>query len=224
MGRQIDSDQLGLLIQGTAPQRIEGGFNGEGSGSVALGPIQGRRAQNSRGAGQSAAMSDPAGPMKYRVEGETEIDAAADAVWEVLSDFHAVDTWAARVTRVRPLGEVPRGLGMARHCDIRRLGGVDEVVNVWEEGRRLGYSVTPVGPIGASQSLWEIEPLDPRSARVKLRLDYQMRFGPIGALLHALLVRRLLVRNLPGALALLKRRVETGRTVRPASPAVLKPQ
>jgi hypothetical protein len=104
---------------------------------------------------------------------------------------------------------------MARHCDIRGLGGVDEVVNCWEEGRRLGYSVTPVGPIGASQSLWKIEPADSHSTRVKLRLDYEMRFGPLGALLHALLVRRLLVRNLPGALALLKRRVETGRTVRP---------
>jgi hypothetical protein len=42
-----------------------------------------------------------------------------------------------------------------------------------------------------------------------------MRFGPLGALLHALLVQRLLERNLPGALALLERRVETGRTVRP---------
>ena len=143
------------------------------------------------------------------------IEAAPLAVWEILSDFHAVDTWVPRVARVVPIGETKRGLGTARHCDVRGLGGLDEVVNVWEESRRLGYRVTPVGPIGRSQSLWEIEPVGPKSARVKLRLDYDMRLGPLGALLHAVLVRRLLERNLPGALALLKRRVETGRTVRP---------
>ncbi len=153
-----------------------------------------------------------AGPVQglaYRVEGERVMGAPPDAVWAVLSDFHAVDRWAPRVKRVIPSGECTRGIGMGRHCDIRGLGGVDEVVNVWEENRRLGYRVTPVGPIGTSQSLWEIEAVGTGSAKVKLRLDYDMRLGPLGTLLHALLVRRLLEKNLPGALALLKRRVES---------------
>lgn len=147
------------------------------------------------------------------VQGETVIDAAPVAVWEVLSDFHGVDTWAPIITRVVDIGPTARGVGTARHCHLRRLGGIDEVVAVWEEGRRLSYRVSPLGPIGGSQSSWEIEPLAEQSTRVKLRLDYDLRFGPLGALLHALVVRRLLVRNLPSALAALKRRVETGRTV-----------
>lgn len=142
------------------------------------------------------------------------IGASPEAVWAVLSNFHSVDGWAPRVRRVIAIGDATHGLGMARHCDVRGLGGVDEVVNVWEEGRRLGYSVTPVGPIGASQSLWKLDPAPEGSTLVTLRLSYDMRFGPLGALLHGLLVRRLLARNLRGALALLKRRVETGPALR----------
>ncbi len=159
-------------------------------------------------------MGGTAQRAAHRIQGETLIAASASAAWDVLSDFHGVDTWARPVTRVVALGPAARGVGAARRCDIRGLGAVDEVVTVWEEGRRLGYRVSPVGPIGRSESLWEIEPVGPLSTRVRLRLDYDMRFGPLGALLHALLVRRLLGRNLPGALAAPKRRVETGRVVR----------
>jgi hypothetical protein len=159
-----------------------------------------------------------AASRRHYVQGETVIGAAPGAVWEVLSDFHGVDTWAPIITRVVDIGPTARGVGAARHCDFRRLGGVDEVVAVWEEGRRLSYRVSPLGPIGASQSSWEIEPVGERSARVKLRFDYDMRFGPVGVLLDALAVHRLLARNLPGALAALKRRVETGRMVRPSAP------
>ncbi len=150
--------------------------------------------------------------MRHRVAGERRIEVPPAAVWEVLSDFHRVGAWAPRVTRVVPIGPTRRGIGTARRCRIRGLGRVDEVVNVWEEGRRLGYHVTPLGPIGASQSLWEVESDDSGCARVALRLDYDMRFGPLGALAHVLAVRRLLERNLPGALALLRRHVLGGAT------------
>ncbi len=164
-------------------------------------------------------MSGPAQASAHRVQGEILIAAPAPAVWEVLSDFHGVDAWAPIITRVVDIGPTSSGVGAARHCQLRWLGGVDEVVVVWEEGRRLSYRVSPLGPIGASRRSWEIDPVCERSARVKLRFDYHLRFGPLGALLHALIVRRLLARNLPGALAALRRRVEMGPSVRPAPPA-----
>ncbi len=145
---------------------------------------------------------------RHHVQGETVIDADPAAVWEVLSNFHGVDSWAPIITRVDDIGPTPRGVGAARRCQFRRLGVVDEVVVVWEEGRRLHYRVSPLGPIGDSQSCWEIHPVGERSARVVLRFDYAMRFGPLGVLLDTVAIRRLLTRNLPGALAALKRRVE----------------
>ncbi len=144
--------------------------------------------------------------LPHRLVGERVIEAPTEAVWNVLSDFHGVDRWAPRVTRVIALGEVKRGLGAARHCDLRGLGGIDEVVNVWEEGRRLGYEVTALGPIRRSQSLWELAPVAGHT-RVRLQLGYEMRFGTLGRWLEPVAVRPLLGRNLPGALALLRRHV-----------------
>ncbi len=150
---------------------------------------------------------------RHCIHGETVIDADPAAVWEVLSDFHRVDSWAPVITRVVDIGPTSRGVGAARRCQLRRLGVVDEVVVVWEEGRRLHYRVSPLGPIGDSQSSWEIDRVGERSARVELRFEYDMRFGPLGLLLETVAVRRLLTRNLPGALAALKRCVETRWTV-----------
>lgn len=158
--------------------------------------------------------SPPDRRFEHTIEGERIIAAAPEAVWAVLSDFHHVDRWAPRVSRVVPVGESVGGLGMARRCDVRGLGRVDEVVNVWEAGRRLGYSVAPVGPIGPAQSLWALDPTADGVTRVILRLSYDMRFGALGKLLHGLLVGRLLSRGLSGALALLRRHVESGRDTR----------
>lgn len=142
------------------------------------------------------------------VEGTRLIEAPPRAVWSVLSDFHGVDRWAPRVSRVEALGAVASGPGMARRCELRGLGSVDEVVNVWEPDERIGYRVTALGPVAASESLWELEPVDDGGAtRVRLRLRYRMRFGPAGRLLDALVARRVLARNLRGALALLRRHV-----------------
>lgn len=156
----------------------------------------------------------PLRAFRHHVHGETRIEAPANAVWAVLSDFHGVADWAPLVTRVLDTGPTPNGVGAARSCTLRGLGCVDEVVVLWEEGERLGYRVTPLGPIGVSTSLWTLAPVDASATLVTLRLDYDLRFAWFGRLLHTLVARRLLERSLPGALALLKRRVETGRSVR----------
>lgn len=141
------------------------------------------------------------------VEGARLIEASPEVIWAVLSDFHRVDRWAPLVTRVRPLGTVPSGPGMGRRCQLRRLGRVDEVVNVWEPLERIGYRVTPLGPVDTSQSLWELESNGAGGTHVRLRLSYGMRFGIVGRLLDAFAVRRILARSLEGALALLRRHV-----------------
>lgn len=153
--------------------------------------------------------------LPHTVSRARRVEAPPDAVWALLSDFHGVDRWAPLVVRVSELGDVAAGPGMARRCELRWLGRVDEVVNVWEPGARIGYRVTALGPVQASQSLWVLEPDDQGGTCVRLRLAYRMRFGILGRLLDALVVRRILARNLRGALALLRRHLLSEE--RPAS-------
>ncbi len=144
---------------------------------------------------------------RYCSESQIEIAATPAAVWAVLSDFHGLEKWAPRV-RVTKLGDTRRGVGVGRRAVIPGLGTVDEVVIEWEPEKRLSYSVTPVSVFGPGTARWRLEAAGPHKTRVFERFEYDMRFGIVGALLHALVVRRKLAEAQPNMLKQFKKGVE----------------
>ncbi len=154
---------------------------------------------------------------KNQLATATVINAPVPAVWDVLGDFPAVTTWAPSVVASYAIDGKERGPGAERHCDIKGFGGIDETVTEWEEGRGFTYEVTPIGPLGRSDSTWRIEPVDQNRSRVRVRFGWEMRFGPIGTLMNTLMVRRKLSQGATDALAALKKRVEPGVEIRPRS-------
>lgn len=145
---------------------------------------------------------------RYFAEFSIEMAATPAAVWAVLSDFRGVDKWS-RGVRVSPLGSIAQGMGAGRHCEIQGLGAVDEVVFQWEPEQRLSYRVSPVSLFGPSISRWWIESAGLQKTHVTQRFEYDMRFGVIGALLHALVVKRKLAEAQPKVLKQLKKHVES---------------
>lgn len=154
-------------------------------------------------------------PGRYSLVAEVTIEAPAPEVWNVLADFSAVDIWAPQVTRSYAMGSRERGVGAQRHCDVQGLGGIDEIVTDWTEGRSLSYRVAPVGPLATSNSRWTVVDLVGGQSRLTVEFGYDLRFGLAGRLLHTLLMRRKLERSLPLGPAALKTRVETGKPIRP---------
>ena len=145
--------------------------------------------------------------MTWEVSGSTFIAAPPERVWATLADFHRLDRWAPTVRKVEPVGPLRSGVGTARRMGVERLGHLLEVVTVWDEGERLGYRVSPLGPIQTSESLWRLESED-AGCRVHLSLEYELRFGGLGRLLHRVIARKLIERRLPRILSLLQRHVE----------------
>lgn len=154
-------------------------------------------------------------PGKYSLVEEITINAPAPDVWDVLADFSAVDTWAPQVSRSYALGHRDRGLGAGRHCDIQGFGGIDETVTDWSEGRSLSYRVTPLGPLGISNSRWTVVDLGNARSKLIVEFSYDVRFGVLGRLMHVLLMRSKLERAFPQGPQALKTRVETGKPIRP---------
>ncbi len=146
--------------------------------------------------------------MTTRIEKQIIIDAPAQAAWDVIADFGNVHRWAPGVTHSYATSPNNNGDGASRHCDIQGFGSVEEDILQWDDGVSYTYNATPLGPIGLSTSVWSVEILSPNRSRVVTSFEYPTRFGPPGALMNLLFMRRKIDRSFDAALAALKTYVE----------------
>ena len=100
-------------------------------------------------------------------------------------------------------------MSASRHCDVAGFGGIEESIIEWNEGREFTYVFTGVGPISEWYSTWSVKPQGDKTL-VYTELRYRVRFGPLGALMNALIMRRKLGQSLVNSLAGLKHHVKTG--------------
>ncbi len=106
------------------------------------------------------------------VSAETRIEASATRVWEVLSDFAAIEAWSPVVLRSFSTTEANGGIGAARHCDLFPRGSVEEQIVEWEPGERLAVNVEPAGgPIVELRSEFRIAAAEGQ-VRVTMRVSF----------------------------------------------------
>jgi len=148
------------------------------------------------------------------ITGEIQINAPKEKVWEVLADFGGVSKWAPSVTHSVSSTEANRGVGCERQCDIPGFGTLKERVTEWEEGQRISFSVEGVGPMKSMLNEISVSPKGDRTL-VTFTVDFRMKFGPVGAIMDRLVVRRQMRKLAELTLAGLKHHVETGELVTP---------
>jgi ribosome-associated toxin RatA of RatAB toxin-antitoxin module len=141
------------------------------------------------------------------------IGASTDKVWEVIADFGNVASWAPTIVDSRSTTEVNRGVGARRMLDHKSGQVVEEVIVEWNEGHSLIYEI-PNGfwPIKNLREVWSVEP-SPEGSVVVVVMDFEMKLGPLGAIMDLLIIRWLMSRELELGLAGLKHHVETGEVV-----------
>ena len=139
------------------------------------------------------------------------INAPVDAVWKVLADLAAVQNYNPGVASARIVSERGDGVGAARRCELKPKGWVEERVWEFSPPRSLGLEVTASEwPLVFMKWKTELE-RDGESTRVTQELHYELKFGPIGALLNALVMRRKLNQSVRAVFDNLKRYVEDSR-------------
>jgi hypothetical protein len=123
-----------------------------------------------------------------------------EAVWAVLSDLTAVANYNPTVRTARIVGDLTHGKGAMRQCELVPKGDVVERVTAYDEGKALGLEVVRSDwPITSMQWVTRIEPKG-HTSRVWQELEYHMKYGPLGWLLNALVMRRAVTRNVGVAL------------------------
>ena len=143
-----------------------------------------------------------------RIEKQITIDAPKAQVWAVLADFGNVHAWAPGVTHSYSTSDNNGGDGASRHCDIKGFGSGEEDVLDWQEGRSFRYRATALGPIGESISVWEVQPQGGGRSKVVTTFEFLVRFGPLGAAMMVLFMRRKVNRAFDQTLRSLKAFVE----------------
>ena len=139
---------------------------------------------------------------------EVHANCPPERVWALLSDLEAVSRYNPTIAAARRRGTVAGGVGAERECDLKPNGRVVERVTTWEEGRAIGLEVVESDwPIVFMRWVTRVEPRD-GGTRVTQELHYQVKFGPLGWLLDALVMRRKLTTTLDDVFTNLARTAE----------------
>jgi hypothetical protein len=86
------------------------------------------------------------------------LEAAPEALFEVLADFGGIAEWARFIQHSSLLTEQARGVGAARRVQMARQTVV-ETVTVWDEPRELAYTIGGLPPIiGGVTNRWVLAP------------------------------------------------------------------
>ncbi len=142
---------------------------------------------------------------------EIRINAPIAAVWKAVADLAAVQDWNPMVASARYLSDQREGVGAARRCELKPKGWVEERVWEWNPPHAIGLEVAASEwPIVFMKWRTELH-REGDATRMSQALDYKVKFGPLGALMDVLMMRRMLDRGIAGTFEGLKRHVESGR-------------
>ena len=150
-----------------------------------------------------------------RIERSIEIAARRGAVWSTIADLESVAAWNPNV-KAATCGPVARGTGATRTCELA-LGRVDEVVSDWVDGEQLWFAIGNHGAIRSADMGLVLSP-SATGTTVTAIADYHVAFGPLGAVIDRITMKRLMARMLDTSLAGLKRHLETTETEGDTSP------
>lgn len=124
---------------------------------------------------------------------QRRMSAAPADVWELFADFPNLAGHWKGIRGSRAIGSQASGVGARRHVSLKPLGGMDETVTVWEEGRRIDTeNVASVAvPFSHAESTLLLK-ADGYETVATFDYRYTPRGGPLGAVTGPLIDRMLI--------------------------------
>ena len=147
-----------------------------------------------------------------RIEREILIDAAREAVWELISDPTAYPRFVHNLSRCEQRGDLERGLGARYLLHVRvgsaDVGGLQEIVECDEPADLAWTSITGID----QRTRWRLRETPDGVTRVTARFTYGSPGGVLGAIADRVGASPV-GRNLERTLENLKRELEGGEAV-----------
>jgi ligand-binding SRPBCC domain-containing protein len=145
------------------------------------------------------------------LENSIRIDATPGEVWSVLASLDALDRYDPGITKSEIVTPAREGPGSARRCDLKPGGWFKERVADWKPNEALSFELFECTlPVRRLKHSYTLTP-DGSGTVVRQRMEYELKFGPIGKLMDAVMVRKKWNDGIKGFFDGLKDYVETGR-------------
>jgi hypothetical protein len=128
--------------------------------------------------------------MEHHVETKLRINASSENVWEILDDFGGVERFSIGVEKSSIVGGKNSGLGAIRHCIFYDKTSVHEEIMEYEEKKRFKVILTDFSmPMKAMYAGFSVEKVTETTCEVSMYMDFVVKFGPLGALMGAVIMR-----------------------------------
>jgi hypothetical protein len=148
------------------------------------------------------------------LENSIQIEASPEAVWRVLGALDALDQYDPGVKKSELLAGPNEGVGAARRCDLAPGGWFEERVTDWKPNTALAFELYECTlPLKRLAHRYTLTARD-GGTFVTQTMEYELKLGPIGWLMDAVMVRRKWNDGIRGFFAGLKKHVELSRDPR----------
>jgi uncharacterized membrane protein len=144
---------------------------------------------------------------------QVQIKAPADKLWKVLVDLDSLSQWVPDNANSETAPQNSETMTAAQYYDANPFHNAEERATGWEEGHHYSYEVKNIGPIKSAYNRFSLNPVGDGETVLTQTLDFQMKLGPVGALMDTLVFRPQFRKQMKESLAALKEYVEHDEAV-----------
>ncbi|MEM9651894.1 MAG: SRPBCC family protein [Actinomycetota bacterium] len=148
------------------------------------------------------------------------VNGSIDKAWEAISRMSAVQDWHPNVARVTVLSGQESGVGASRRVEFHDGNSVVETVTAEAAQQFVTMAMTEAQMMKRASVTISVSERSAETTEVTFDLDYTMSFGPLGALMGAIMMKRVFTKVFGMALDGLSYHLQTGRVVTDSVPGL----
>lgn len=150
----------------------------------------------------------------FQISRTTTVHAPIDRVWQMLADVGTISAWHPGVESSPVLSTHRTGLGAKRRVELYDGSSSVEEVTSLEEGRSLTVTMSEhTMPLSHGAATFAVEADGDGRTTVTMSMDYEMKYGPLGWLMNAAMLRPILGKLFAKVLAGLDHHLQTGEEI-----------
>jgi len=135
-------------------------------------------------------------------------------VWETIADVGTIAEWHPGVEHSPVLSTQRSGLGAVRRVELYDGSSSVEEVTSLEEGRSLSVTMSDhTMPLSRGVATFALEPDGDDRTLVTMTMDYDMKYGPLGWLMNAVMLKPIIGKLLVSVVSGLDHHLVTGERI-----------